>query len=103
MEQGAFTCLAISTLCEPIFFLECRKFYRKYILRRGNAQHIANTKGLNSPKSEKTKTKGNGRKKVTIAEGSRVASSLDFESAHGISLAGMSANGEADALLSAPS
>lgn len=29
MEQAAFSCLAISTLCEPIFFSECRKFWRR--------------------------------------------------------------------------
>lgn len=44
---------------------------------------------------DRTKTKGGKKKMVTIAEGTKVTSSLDFESAHGLSIAGLSANGEA--------
>jgi len=36
MEQVSFTCLAISTLCEPVFFKQFGKFWREYVKKQTN-------------------------------------------------------------------
>ena len=64
MEQAAFTCLAVSTLCEPIFFSECRKFYRRNFIRsRVNRQPAIAV----SPATVQDKSKNRKKKIVGFA------------------------------------
>jgi len=64
MEQAAFTCLAVSTLCEPIFFSECRKFYRRHFIRNRLTRQPAI--GV-SPATVQDKTKNRKKKNVGFA------------------------------------
>ncbi len=88
MEQVSFTCLAISTLCEPVFFKQFGKFWRKYIKKQANIlPKVPELTKNHSPALEKrSKLGAKTKKRVGILDSQNssqkgtniVGQSLDF-------------------------
>lgn len=70
MEQVSFTCLAISTLCEPVFFKEFGKFWKKYIKKQtGTSPKLPDATKRHSPSiDKKSKLGALTKKRVGIVD-----------------------------------
>jgi len=92
MEQAAFTCLAISTLCEPIFFSECRKFWRRRCGAHTNRSNVKPLLGASPPNDQLDKHK---KKKKTVG--------FAMESSKGTTTSQDFGGGDPDGMMSLPS